>query len=217
MDGTLVQSEHMWGEAERAVMAELGVDWSEGDRAHVLGGPLERVVAYMIGKSEGEHDHDEVGLRLLSHVEAQFRSERLQWTDGMLALLDECSAHLIPVALVTASTRRLAAIVVDEIDRQFGRTVFHAVVTADDVVRSKPAPDPYLLAAQRLALPPDLCLAIEDSPTGLLSAQRAGCRVIDVERLTRLASSGASTMNALWGNAEEWAESAGFANDDGHP
>jgi HAD superfamily hydrolase (TIGR01509 family) len=217
MDGTLVQSEHMWGEAERAVMADLGVDWSDSDRAHVLGGPLERVVAYMIGKSEGEHDHDDVGLRLLSHVEAQFRTEALQWTDGMVALLNECSERHIPAALVTASTRRLAAIVVDEIDHQLGRPVFHSVITADDVDRSKPAPDPYLLAAQRLMLAPDVCLAIEDSRTGLLSAQRAGCRVIEVEHLRPLVSGRASIVNALWRDAAERAELTSLANHDGHP
>jgi len=217
MDGTLVQSEHMWGEAERAVMAELGLDWDDSDRAHVLGGPLERVVAYMIGKSEGEHDHDDVGSRLLSHVETQFRSETLQWTDGMVALLDECRRRHIPAALVTASTRRLAAIVVDEIDRQLGLPVFRAVITADDVDRSKPAPDPYLLAAHRLALSPEVCLAIEDSPTGLLSATRAGCRVIEIEHMCTLASSGAPIVDALWRDAAYPSELTGLTNDDGHP
>lgn len=214
MDGTLVQSEHMWGEAERAVMADLGVDWTEIDRAHVIGGPLERVVAYMIGKSQGEHDHDDVGHRLLSHVEAQFRSETLQWTDGMVPLLDECDARGIPIALVTASTRRLAAIVVDDIDRQLQRTVFKAVITADDVHRSKPAPDPYLLAAQRLTLSPKVCLAIEDSPTGLLSAHRAGCRVAAIELVSSPAYDGPVYVDALWEQAAA-IELTSLANDNG--
>lgn len=216
MDGTLVQSEHLWGQAESAVMAELKVPWTVLDRTHVIGGPLERVVAYMIGKSAGEHDHDEVARRLLSHVEERFKCETLQWTDGMVQLLNECDALEIPVALVTASTRRLTAIVVDEIDRQLRRTVFKAVVTADDVNRSKPAPDPYLLAAHRLAQTPKHCLAIEDSPTGLLSARRAGCRVLDVERMGSPQPNGALLLDVLWGAAKDASNSTGVANDEGN-
>jgi HAD superfamily hydrolase (TIGR01509 family) len=217
MDGTLVQSEHLWGQAESAVMAELMVPWTDLDRSHVIGGPLERVVAYMIGKSEGEHDHDDVARRLLSHVEERFRSENLQWSDGMVQLLNECDAREIPVALVTASTRRLTAIVVDELDRQLRRTVFSAVVTADDVSRSKPAPDPYVLAAHRLAQAPEDCLAIEDSPTGLLSARRAGCRVLDIERMGSPQSNDAVFLDELWRVADDADDSTGFANDEGNP
>jgi len=55
-----------------------------------------------------------------------------------------------------------------------------ALVTADDVPRGKPDPAPYLLAAQRLGLPPERCLAVEDAPAGIASAQAAGCQVLAV-------------------------------------
>jgi sugar-phosphatase len=54
------------------------------------------------------------------------------------------------------------------------------LVTADDVPRGKPDPAPYLLAAQRLGLPPERCLAVEDAPAGIASAQAAGCQVLAV-------------------------------------
>ena len=54
------------------------------------------------------------------------------------------------------------------------------LVTADDVPRGKPDPAPYLLAAERLGLPPQRCLAVEDSLNGALAAQRAGVAVLVV-------------------------------------
>jgi beta-phosphoglucomutase-like phosphatase (HAD superfamily) len=60
--------------------------------------------------------------------------------------------------------------------------VFPVIVSGDDVPRDRGKPDPaiYLLAAQRLGVAPGRCLAIEDSPNGVLSAHRAGMRVIGV-------------------------------------
>jgi len=222
MDGTLVQSEDIWGDAERAVMAEFGIEWTDEDRAHVLGGPLERVVAYMIGKSAGEHDHDDVGKRLVDYVDAEFRVTALEWTEGILELIDESHARNIPAALVTASSQRLAAIVVHALDQRLDRTVFRSVVAAEDVAQSKPAPDPYQLAANRLNVAPEDCLAIEDSPTGLASAMRAGCRVIGIEHMTPLDAKGVHVVRSLrghdldllWKLGSQGADSAGLANSD---
>jgi beta-phosphoglucomutase len=57
---------------------------------------------------------------------------------------------------------------------------FEAVVCGNDVTRSKPDPEIYLLAAQRLQLSPAACVAIEDAPAGVESAKRAGMRCIAV-------------------------------------
>lgn len=57
---------------------------------------------------------------------------------------------------------------------------FDAVVTGDDIARNKPAPDIYLEGARRLAVPPALCLALEDSPPGAQSAAAAGMLVVVV-------------------------------------
>ncbi len=54
------------------------------------------------------------------------------------------------------------------------------MITLDDVARPKPAPEPYLLAAERLGLPPARCLVFEDSETGAEAAHRAGCVVVQV-------------------------------------
>jgi beta-phosphoglucomutase len=58
--------------------------------------------------------------------------------------------------------------------------IFEAVVTGDDVSHSKPDPEIYLIAAQRLGVPPAECLAIEDAPAGVEAAKRAGMRCLAV-------------------------------------
>jgi len=60
------------------------------------------------------------------------------------------------------------------------RGLFGAIVTGDDVVRRKPAPDVYLEAARRLGVAPERCVAIEDSANGMRSAKAAGMRVVAI-------------------------------------
>jgi len=79
-------------------------------------------------------------------------------------------------AIVTSGTRPLATTRLDHVGlRRPG-----VLVTADDVRRGKPAPDPYLLAAARLGVVPTRCVVIEDAPAGVASARAAGARVIAV-------------------------------------
>lgn len=61
---------------------------------------------------------------------------------------------------------------------------FDAVVSGASLARSKPAPDIYLLAAEMLGLLPDQCMAVEDSPSGILSAKTAGCFTVMIPDLT---------------------------------
>jgi HAD superfamily hydrolase (TIGR01509 family) len=58
--------------------------------------------------------------------------------------------------------------------------LFRAVVTADDVVHGKPAPDMFLLAAKLLGLAPERCLVFEDAVLGLQAARAAGMQVVHV-------------------------------------
>jgi beta-phosphoglucomutase len=83
----------------------------------------------------------------------------------------------LKLGLVTSASRTSATAVLDVhgLDK-----LFATVVTGDDVAEPKPAPDAYLLAAVRLQVSPDQCLVLEDSETGLESAQRAGMRTLRI-------------------------------------
>ncbi|MER5320046.1 HAD family hydrolase [Streptosporangium roseum] len=95
---------------------------------------------------------------------------------GAIRLLDDLGAAGVPVALVSASPRRI----VDMVLRTVGAERFRLVVAAEDTARGKPLPDPYLRAAAALGVDPAECVAVEDSPTGLAAARAAGCRVVAV-------------------------------------
>jgi len=77
---------------------------------------------------------------------------------------------------VTNTERALTELALDGI----GRTCFDVVVCGDEVARGKPQPDVYLWAAELLGVPIRACVAVEDSPTGVLAAQRAGAAVLVV-------------------------------------
>jgi len=79
-------------------------------------------------------------------------------------------------AIVTSGTRRLATTRLDHV----GLRRPAVLVTADDVRRGKPAPDPYVLAAERLGVEAKRCVVVEDAPAGVASARAAGARVIGV-------------------------------------
>jgi len=91
---------------------------------------------------------------------------------GALALLELLSREAW--AVVTSGGTRLAHARL----RHVGLPIPSVLVTADDVERGKPAPDPYLVAARRMELEPAACVVVEDSPPGISSARAAGMRVI---------------------------------------
>jgi mannitol-1-/sugar-/sorbitol-6-phosphatase len=79
-------------------------------------------------------------------------------------------------AVVTSATRRLAEVRL----RAAGLPIPEHFVTATDVKRGKPNPDPYLMGAETLQVPPENCIVIEDAPSGVRAGKAAGARVIAV-------------------------------------
>jgi HAD superfamily hydrolase (TIGR01509 family) len=119
--------------------------------------------------------------RLTDEVIEQLRT-KLPWRPGALELLVELKKAGIKTALVTMSMRTMALTVAEQIDFQ----AFDVVVGGDDVTNGKPHPEPYLRAAELLGVAPEDCLAFEDSPTGLASAEAAGCHAIGVTNIINL-------------------------------
>ncbi len=99
---------------------------------------------------------------------------------GIVELLDTLVAHGVPRAVATSTRRPLA---LRKLEAAGLLRCFEQVATSSDVAHPKPAPDVYLLAAQRLGVDPARCLALEDSPTGVRAALAAGMTVIQVPDL----------------------------------
>jgi len=175
MDGTLVDTEHYWLDAEYALVAEHGGSWSEEQGRALVGNPLP-VSAESIRREGGVDLPLEVIVeRMIDHVVAAVRRQ-LSWRPGAQHLLDGLRAAGVPCALVTMSYERLTDAVVSALPPG----TFAAVVPGDHVRHGKPHPEPYLTAARRLGVDPQDCVAIEDSRTGATSAHAAGAAVVVV-------------------------------------
>ncbi len=175
LDGTIIDSEPYWFEAEYKLVAEFGGRWSD-DHAHaLLGSDLIAAARYIRRVGSVDLEPPEIVARLSALVMAASRA-RMPWQPGARELLDACRAANVPCALVTMSWSRMADLVVEHLPPG----TFGAVVTGDQVRHGKPHPEPYLTACRVLDVEPGRTVAIEDSPTGMASAQAAGCRVLVV-------------------------------------
>jgi HAD superfamily hydrolase (TIGR01509 family) len=201
LDGTLLESERLWLMAEQRVMRRYGYAWSVVDQHHCLGGPLERVADYMELKINGVQRSPIIGEELLSEVGSLFESEPLEWRPGARELVSQAHTLSIATVIVTASWRELLNTVITRMSESVGE--FTHSIAGDEVENSKPHPEPYLNAAQRVGVPIGECLAIEDSPTGTLSAVRAGAKVIAVEHMAAIEVPGAIVVTTLVGHDVE--------------
>jgi len=119
--------------------------------------------------------------------------ERRPPLPGARELIDALRARGVPVGLCTSSYARWA----DAVLASAGLGgLFDALSTADLVERTKPNPAPYRLAASMLGRPPEECVAIEDSASGVASALRAGCYVVQL-RATETAAAPVDGARAI--------------------
>jgi HAD superfamily hydrolase (TIGR01509 family) len=95
-----------------------------------------------------------------------------------VALLRRAHARQIPCAVASSAARALVHAGITALGL---RPLFTTVVTAECAPRGKPAPDLYLEAARRLAVPPAGCLALDDAPDGIVAATAAGMQVLTVQ------------------------------------
>ncbi|ATW47692.1 HAD family hydrolase [Streptomyces xantholiticus] len=175
MDGTLVDTEGFWWDAEVEVFADLGHRLDEAWRDVVVGGPMTRSAGYLIEATGADITLAELTVLLNDKFEERI-GRGVPLMPGAARLLTELAAHNVPTALVSASHRRI----IDRILASLGPQHFALSVAGDEVPRTKPHPDPYLLAAQGLGAEPARCAVVEDTATGVAAAEAAGCRVVAV-------------------------------------
>jgi len=183
MDGTLLDSEKIWDIALDDLAHYLGGELSEQARRRMVGSSLARSIAIMHDDLGIDADPESSGAYLTERA-AELFATSLVWKPGARELLDAVHDAGVPAALVTSTHRRLTEIALDTI----GRGYFGATVCGDEVVHPKPAPDPYRRAAELLGAESRRCVAIEDSPLGIASAEAAGCAVLAVPSEVPLAA-----------------------------
>ena len=182
LDGVLVDSEPVHWRASQRLFAPHHL--AAAEYACFIGVAVE---PYMTWARERFGLREPVA-RLIEHygeaVTAEIEAGELAPLDGARELIEASRARGLRVAVASQS---IAAWVEAALRSAGLDGRFDAVVAGDEVERGKPAPDVYLLAAERLGVAPERCVAIEDSPAGVRSAAAAGMLVVQ----SRQASSAA--------------------------
>lgn len=137
MDGTLVDTEGFWWDAEVEVFARLGHTLDEAWRDVVVGGPMTRSAGFLIESTGADITVGELTVLLNDSFEDRI-SRSLPLMPGAARLLGELAAHDVPMALVSASHRRI----IDRVLASIGAHHFSLTVAGDGVPRTKPHPDP---------------------------------------------------------------------------
>jgi HAD superfamily hydrolase (TIGR01509 family) len=208
MDGLLIDSERAIMRAWLAGARELGLEMVEGDFVRCVGraGPeSDAILIEVLGGPElFRATQSRAHALLRDHAEAQSRLHEgepvFPLKAGALALLGALREAGVPCAV--ASSSRVA-----EIRHRLGAvgvlSFFAAVTGGDEVLRGKPDPAIYRLAASRLGIPAEDCIAFEDSENGARAAQAAGIRVVIVPDLKRPGDDVVSRSHRVLDSLEE--------------
>ncbi len=189
LDGTIVDSEPLWLQAETEMLQRYGLELDEATRERLIG----------IGLWDGARLFQELGVPLAaddivhewsSRVTELYSEREPQWRPGACELLQQVREAGIINVLVTMSTHSIAA----ESVAQLPEGTFAALVTGDRVPLPKPHPEPYLLGAAAAGVQIHECVALEDSPTGLRAAASSGAVAVAVENELRLSKENAHVL-----------------------
>jgi HAD superfamily hydrolase (TIGR01509 family) len=177
-DGVLVDTEHLYYQATREVMAQAGVTLDvDSYREHFLNAATG---AWHLVAQQG---FSEVEMEKMREQRNARHSELLETSNlampGAQAALKRLHGH-VRMGIVTSAWRRHFDMSHRDTDM---RRFFEFVLTREDYERSKPNPEPYLLGLSKMGVTPERCLVIEDSQRGLTAASAAGlaCWVIPSE------------------------------------
>ena len=175
LDGVLLDSEELWDRAREELAHERGGRWHDRAQRDMMGmssTEWSRYMADVIGLPEPPEEINREVVRRLTDL---YREELPSIPGAREAV--ERLADRWPLGLASSSNRELIDLVLELLGVE---QLFTATVSSEEVARGKPAPDVYLEAARRLGVDPARAAAVEDSQNGILSAKRAGMRVIAI-------------------------------------
>ncbi|CAI8302040.1 MAG: Phosphorylated carbohydrates phosphatase [Cellulomonadaceae bacterium TMED98] len=178
MDGTLIDSEPYWLDAEMSLVQSFGGRWTQEQGLTLVGSGLWDSAAAL------QHAGVDLELReIIDRLSVDVRArlvEHVPWRPGAREMIASMLDAGIPTALVTMSFRENALTISEAISREIGREAFSVVVAGDDVTEPKPNPEPYLTAADHLGIDIAHAVAFEDSVFGAASAYSAGALTIGI-------------------------------------
>jgi HAD superfamily hydrolase (TIGR01509 family) len=177
LDGVLVDSEPVWEQVRRQVVAAHGGHWAADAQQQLMGmstGEWARYLSHDLGTGLPPED---VAAQVIGQMAARY-AEQVPFLPGAVAAVRRLAARW-PLGLASSSP----PVLIDAVLDGGGLTgCFAAAMSTEQVQHGKPAPDIYLAVARRLGCAPQRCAAVEDSANGLRSAAAAGLQVIAIPR-----------------------------------
>lgn len=176
MDGVLIDSEPLHLLAYQRYLADFGLTFLEEDNHNFLGMKDLDCAKHLLKR----HKLEMTAIEFVQRKEAvlhQLFKEQLQVQPGVLQTLEKTSQLQIPTAIASSATMPTIELVVELTGT---RKYFQYLCSGDEVPNGKPAPDVFLLAAQRLGQNPSECLVIEDTFNGVCAAKAAGMMCIAI-------------------------------------
>lgn len=200
MDGTLIDTEKYYRIFWPKALAEFGYHMTDEQALSMrsLGRPFAPArLRQWFGE---ELDYDAVRQRRKDMMEECLDREGIRRKPGALELVQRLKADGITTAVATATDPERTA----KYLRLTGlEGYFDRLISATQVKEGKPSPDIYLYACEQLGIKPEECLAVEDSPNGVLSAYRAGCKVVMVPDQTEADEETKKYLYAVAENLDE--------------
>lgn len=177
MDGLLVDSEPFWQDAQLAVLNDLGLHITRQDTIDTTGIRIDQIVKHYY-KTQGWEGPscDEVCDMILDKV-IELVGIHKPMMPGVMHALELCKAANLRIALASSSPLKLIKATLKALDLE---AWFEQCHSAEHLKYGKPHPEVYLNAAESLGVPPQNCIAFEDSFAGLLAAKSAQMRTVIV-------------------------------------
>lgn len=176
LDGLMFNTEQLYQEVDRKVLARRGKDFPDQLCDKMMGRKSNEAIQVMIDW----HRLDATVEQLATEIADLFDSllpRKLTPMHGLLPLLDALEAANMPKAIATSSGRQFAGQVLGQFSLP---PRFEFVLTGEDIQHGKPAPDVYLLAAKRLGVAPGEMMVLEDSQIGCQAAVAAEAYAVAV-------------------------------------
>ena len=180
MDGTLIDSEPLWKEAEKHVFSSVGVAVTEALSSHTASLTTREVTEFWYshfpwsGKSL-EQVENEVVDRVATLIAVKGEA-----MEGVKEVLDLFQHKEFKIGLSTNAPSRLIPVVLRKLDIA---SYFHATSSSEHEIKGKPNPAVYLSTAKKLAVDPSKCIAFEDSISGVIAASKANMKTVVVPPL----------------------------------
>ena len=177
MDGVLIDSEPLWNQAEQVILGGLGVDFNRPPLLQSTGLTTASVIAHWYQHQPWPGpDEQQVHQHIIDFVASGIAANGEAKT-GLPALLDSIASQQLKMAVATNSPKQLLDTTLQRLQICH---YFNAHCHLELVKQGKPAPDIYLLAAEKLNVSPQDCLVFEDSFAGVTAAKAAGMTVIAI-------------------------------------